>query len=101
MQHLCVQTAVQVNPTDPDWQGTHAGRPFNHKYGYGKLDAYSIVELAKTHSLVKPQAWVNVPRTVVDQPLTAEGVKSTITITEDDLRNNNMERLEHITVTVN
>lgn len=101
LQHICVQTAIQVNANDPDWQTTHAGRPFNHKYGYGKIDAYRIVEMARTFELVKPQAWTERPYTAVDQAITKQGIKSVIGITAEDMATNNLESLEHVQVTMN
>lgn len=101
MQHLSVETAVQVNVNDPDWQTTHAGRPYNHKYGYGKIDAYAIVERAKTWELVKPQAWYEAPKMKVGKRIIKEGISSSFEITADNLDLANFEKLEHITVTVN
>jgi hypothetical protein len=107
MQHLCVRTAVQINPNDPDWQMTASGRPYNHKYGFGKLDAYAIVEAAKTWKLVKPQAWWQSPLAHADKvntdlgmPITAEGATAALAVTAQDLRAANLEKLEHVTITV-
>ncbi|KAI5479597.1 kexin [Pseudohyphozyma bogoriensis] len=100
IQHLVVQTAVQINPTDPDWQMTAVGRYFNHKYGFGKLDAWAIVNKAKTWELVKPQAWYATHEVQAGLDLTPQGVTSTIEITAEDLERHNFESLEHITVTV-
>ncbi|GAA5978471.1 hypothetical protein JCM10908_004368 [Rhodotorula pacifica] len=107
MQHLCVQTAVQINPNDPDWQMTASGRPYNHKYGFGKLDAWAIVEAAKTWNLVKPQAWWQSPVAYSDPqgsmrglPMTPEGATAEIVVTADDLKSANLEKLEHVTITV-
>ncbi|ORX35284.1 peptidase S8/S53 domain-containing protein [Kockovaella imperatae] len=61
MQHICVRTGVHFNPDDPDWQLTAAGRWFSYKYGYGRLDAGRVVDLAQTWKLVKPQAWFDSP----------------------------------------
>ncbi|BGP30114.1 pheromone processing endoprotease [Rhodotorula toruloides] len=107
MQHLCVRTAVQINPNDPDWQMTASGRPYNHKYGFGKLDAYAIVEAAKTWKLVKPQAWWQSPLAYADKvnthlgmPITADGVTAELAVTAQDLKAANLEKLEHVTITV-
>lgn len=93
-------TVTAVNLKDPDWQTTHAGRPYNHKYGYGKLDAYRIVELARTWELVKPQAWFQVAKQEVDKALTKDGIVSSIDITQDGLDAANFQSLEHVTVTI-
>ncbi|GAA5868481.1 hypothetical protein JCM8547_006287 [Rhodosporidiobolus lusitaniae] len=111
MQHLCVRTAVQINPNDPDWQMTPSGKPYNHKYGFGKLDAWAIVEAAKTWDLVKPQAWWNSPTATPSLTpnqaatgggarVTAEGVTAKIVVKRGELKESNFEKLEHITVTV-
>ncbi|GAA5862302.1 hypothetical protein JCM3774_004856 [Rhodotorula dairenensis] len=107
MQHLCVRTAVQINPNDPDWQMTASGRAYNHKYGFGKLDAWAIVEAAKTWDLVKPQAWWQSPVAYADPqssmqgvPMTPEGATAQIVVTADDLQSANLEKLEHVTITV-
>ena len=61
IQHLCVRTAVHINPEDPDWQRTAIGRPYSYKYGFGRLDGYAFVTKARDWELVKPQAWLEVP----------------------------------------
>lgn len=103
MQHIAVHSAVMINPDDPDWQKTQAGRHFNHKFGYGLIDGYQFVEEAKRHKLVKLQAWmtganVTIPK---DESLLSEGgVKSTFTITEQMMKDANLESVEHVTVRV-
>lgn len=103
MQHVAIRSAQMVNPGDKDWQRTQAGRNYNHKYGYGVIDAYQFVEEAKAHKLVKPQAWFespNVTQPVGSQFITEEGLTSTYTITKEMLENANLATLEHVTVRV-
>ncbi|GAA5841986.1 hypothetical protein JCM11251_001437 [Rhodosporidiobolus azoricus] len=107
MQHLCVRTAVQVNPNDPDWQLTTAGRPYNHKYGYGKLDAWAIVDAAKRWELVKPQAWWTSPSSAPPgvtegrgRRITSDGATATLDVSRADLDKANFEKLEHVTIIV-
>ncbi|KZT27305.1 hypothetical protein NEOLEDRAFT_1088803 [Neolentinus lepideus HHB14362 ss-1] len=113
LQHLCVRTAEMINPDDPDWETTAAGRPFSYKYGFGRLDGYSYVKAAQAWELVKPQAWIEIQPIQIENgtmdilgtmsggaPITAQGVKNTVTITQDMLVQNNFEKLEHITVKV-
>lgn len=103
LQYLCVDTAVPVNENDGDWQTTKVGRKYSHTYGYGKLDAYAIVEAAKTFKLVKPQAWYNSPWMHVnhDIPQGDHGLASTFDVTSNGLKDANLDRLEHVTVTMN
>ena len=102
LQHILVQTAVPVNEQD-DWDTTSIGRKYSHTYGYGKLDAYAIVEKAKTIELLKPQAWFNSPWLHVKHPIPqgVEGLLSTFEVTKEALEKANLERVEHVTVTMN
>lgn len=107
LQHLCVQTAVPINLDDDDWKRLPSGRLYNHKFGYGKLDAYALVEAAKTFELVNKQTFLELPvamkKTAI--PDSSEGKKrpltSIVTVTPEMVKNAGLRRLEHITVTVN
>ncbi|KAK9248622.1 peptidase S8/S53 domain-containing protein [Lipomyces tetrasporus] len=103
MQYLALQSAVKVDNPDAVWQKTANGRDYSHRYGYGKLDTYAIVEAAKTFQKVKPQAWfdTHVAQVHTDIPYGKNGVSSEITIDQNDLVNANLESLEHVQVTVN
>jgi len=113
IQHLSVNAAEIINPDDPDWEMTAAGRRFSYKYGYGKLDGYKFVTAAQNWELVKPQAWVELPPAQVGggtcdlegvmeggELIVPTGVTSSIQVTSDLLRSHNMEKLEHVTVRV-
>ncbi|KAK4510480.1 uncharacterized protein ATC70_004910 [Mucor velutinosus] len=119
MQHLCVQSAVPISLFDDDWSKLPSGRMFNHKYGYGVLDAYRIVELAKTFESVRPQTNLEVlsiidpenekqdipdltPPTSFNGTIEKEKAFTTsLTITRDMLDEVGLSRLEHVTATVN
>ena len=102
LQHILVMTSVPINE-DEDWDMTYIGRKFSHAYGYGKLDAYAVVEKAKTMDLLKPQAWLNSPWMHVKHPIPqgVEGLLSTFEVTADQMKKANLERVEHVTVTMN
>ncbi|GAA5904939.1 kexin KEX2 [Sporobolomyces salmoneus] len=109
MQHLCVQTAVRINPQDPDWQMTASGRWYNHKYGFGKLDAWAIVNAARSWEIVKPQTWWNSPisraptmrgLTTGGSKITSDGIAASLKVSKRDLEDANLEKLEHVTITV-
>ena len=102
LQYLCVQTAVPVNENE-EWHDTVIGKKYSHTYGYGKLDAYALVEAAKTFKSVKPQAWYKSPWQHVKHeiPQGDQGLTSSFTVTKDMLRKANLERLEHVTITMN
>ncbi|KAJ6531334.1 peptidase S8/S53 domain-containing protein [Mycena capillaripes] len=114
IQHLCVLTARQINPDDPDWEATAlAGRSYSYKYGFGALDGYEYVKAAKTWSLVKPQVWFHTKTIQIEGGVMPEpeeysggqfigdgGIISHMTITRDMLTQNNLEKLEHVNVKV-
>lgn len=113
IQHLFVRTALQINPDDPDWERTAAGRPYSYRYGFGSLDTWALVSAARTWELVKPQSWLQLPVTklanaFMDRNSTMHGgeliipggVMSSMSVSRDMLDAANVESLEHVTVRV-
>lgn len=103
MQYLAFMTAVPLNLDSGDWQDTTIGKKYSHTYGYGKVDSYGIVEAAKTWKLVKPQSyffspWIHVKQSIPEGDV---GLAATFEVTQDMLTQANLERLEHVTVTMN
>jgi len=103
MQYLVVDTAVPIHLDDGDWQDTKIGKKFSHMFGYGKMDAYRFVEAAKVFKSVKPQAWYRSPWLNVQHPIPQgdKGLAASYEVTADMLKEANLERLEHVTVTMN
>jgi kexin len=102
MQSLAMQTAVTIDSAD-DWQTTTIGKKFSHTFGYGKIDTWAIVEGAKTFKSLKPQAWYYSPWIKVNKPIPQgdQGLAVTYDVTAEMLKEANLERLEHVTVTMN
>lgn len=102
-QYLMIESAVPIHEDDGSWQNTKIGKKFSHDWGYGKIDAYSLVQKAKTWDLVKPQAWFNSPwlRVLHDIPQGDQGLSSSYEVTGDMLKKANIARLEHVTLTMN
>ncbi|KAI9361747.1 peptidase S8/S53 domain-containing protein [Pilaira anomala] len=109
MQHLCVQSAIPISLDDPDWTTLPSGRMFNHKYGYGALDAYRIVELAKRFKSVREQTHLEIisenekmdipdSTPIVDKD---KAFKTTLIVTDEMVTEVGLSRLEHVTATVN
>lgn len=103
VQYLCIEAAVPIHLDDSDWQDTFIGKKFSHTFGYGKMDAWRFVEAAKTFESVKPQAWYHSPWLTVqhDIPQGDQGLASSFDVTSDMLKKANLERLEHVTITMN
>ncbi|RMZ90665.1 hypothetical protein DV736_g2116, partial [Chaetothyriales sp. CBS 134916] len=103
LQYLCLHTAVPIHLDDGDWQDTALGKKFSHTYGYGKVDAYAFVQAAKAWDLVKPQAWYHSAWISVQHaiPQGDQGLAASFHVTADALTAANLDRLEHVTVTMN
>ncbi|KAJ5732525.1 hypothetical protein N7493_004006 [Penicillium malachiteum] len=103
IQYLMVDTAVPVSENDGTWQTLPSGRKFSHDWGFGKVDTYSLVSKARTWELVKPQAYFHSPwqRVHHNIPQGSQGLISRFTVTADQLKGANFDRLEHVTVTMN
>uniref|UniRef100_A0A2P2I1L6 furin n=1 Tax=Hirondellea gigas TaxID=1518452 RepID=A0A2P2I1L6_9CRUS len=55
MQHIVVRTARPENLDTNDWQTNGVGRKVSHRFGYGLMDAYAMVQLARNWINVAPQ----------------------------------------------
>lgn len=103
IQYLSMETAALVDDPEAKWQTTYIGKQYSHSFGYGKLDAYALVQKAKEWDLVKPQAWFYSPWLQVhkDIPQGRNGLIVEFEVTESMLKEANLARLEHVTVTMN
>lgn len=103
IQWLTVITAVKIDQEGDYQMNEPMGKEFSHQFGYGKADAYALVEAAKTWKNVKPQAWYYSPWLHVKHsiPQGEHGLASSFEVTEKMLKDANLERLEHVTVTMN
>ena len=104
IQWITVLTAVKLNEGEGEWHMNEAiGREFSHQFGYGKADAYALVEMAREWTNVKPQSWYFSPWLPVnhDIPQGEKGLSSTYKVTQKMVEEANLERLEHVTVTMN
>jgi len=85
VQHLIVETAKAVDPSDPDWTTNGAGFSINHNYGFGQLDAAAMVAAAKDWSPVEPSMLMDAGSVTVNHPIPDNdpaGFSATIDIPE-------------------
>lgn len=103
VQYLSMITAIPLNDHDGAWVINAAGRKYSHRYGYGKLDAYALIQAAKPFKTLNPQTWYHSPLKQVNGniPQGPQGLKSEIEITADHLRQANLSHVEHVTVFMN
>ncbi|PNP86030.1 hypothetical protein FNYG_01086 [Fusarium nygamai] len=103
LQYIAMDTAIPIEGDESNQQNTTIGKKFSHVFGYGKIDSWALVERAKDWSLVKPQSWYFSPWVHVKKsiPEGRDGLSVTLEVTEDMLKDSNLARVEHITVTMN
>ncbi|TVY33083.1 Kexin, partial [Lachnellula subtilissima] len=103
MQYIVMETALPVDLDTGEWQTTTIGKKFSHTFGYGKIDTWATIEAAKEFKNVRPQAWYYSPWIHVNQsiPQGEDGLAVSFEVTEAMLKDANLERLEHVTVTMN
>lgn len=107
VQYVTAISSVPVNEDDGEYQEIALGQKYSHKYGFGKLDAETLVKEAKNWKNVKPQAWhysdvINVDKkALAPTDANSETITSTCTVTKEQLEVMNLAKLEHVTVRVN
>nr|CAH7745734.1 unnamed protein product [Callosobruchus chinensis] len=78
MQHIVVRTARPQNLIAPDWQTNGVGRNVSHSFGYGLMDAYAMVQLARNWITVPEQHKCEIPAphllNLVFRPIPAKSV---------------------------
>ena len=86
VQQILVESARKNNVSDPGWNTNGAGLDFNHRYGFGVVDAGHAVDLAKTWTTLGPEVNVSSGRITVSQIIPdnapSSPVVSTHTISE-------------------
>lgn len=103
VQYLSILSSEPVvnNLNNGNWQETAMKLQYSHTYGYGKLNAKKIVDMAKSWKNVNPQAWhFTEPKSVNKSNENTEAIESVIRISKDDLKTSNIKALEHVTITV-
>ncbi|XP_019765188.1 furin-like protease 1 isoform X4 [Dendroctonus ponderosae] len=93
MQHIVVRTARPQHLTATDWQVNGAGRNVSHSFGYGLMDAYSMVVMARN--------WITVPEQHKCEVLTSDAnkqipAKSEVIIPMQVTECDGVEILEHV-----
>lgn len=74
MQHIVVRTARPENLIAPDWQTNGVGRNVSHSFGYGLMDAYAMVKLARKWVTVPEQHRCEITAPHVDKLVPAKSV---------------------------
>lgn len=104
VQYLTVLSAAEIEPYDPSWQNSAIeGRKYSPKYGWGKIDAEKMVDMAQNNwTLLKPQAWYYMPYQQVNKKIEKkiDEIEDNFEISNEVLRYSNFEKVEQLTITV-
>ncbi|KAA0702468.1 Proprotein convertase subtilisin/kexin type 7 [Triplophysa tibetana] len=101
VQHIITYTAIQ-HDTQADWGTNGAGFHHSHKYGFGLLNAWRLVNAAKVWEFVPFLVSYQSPDLKANAVIPAYPKSLTLTwnVTSFDLRQSGMQTLEHVSVTV-
>ncbi len=100
VQHILVETAIRNDPADPGWTLNGARYPINHKYGFGRVNAFAAVNLARNWFNVSPEVSFVSPVLTVNEPIPAlpsAGITRSFSVGV----NNASFRIEHVVVRLN
>ena len=67
VQQILVESARKNDPNDDGWNTNGAGLEFNHKYGFGVVDAGHAVDLATNWETLDPEVNLSSGRITVSQ----------------------------------
>ncbi|KAG0669735.1 pheromone processing endoprotease [Maudiozyma exigua] len=102
VQYLSILSSKEVMNSDSNSQMGALNKMYSHRYGYGKIDAYELISMAKEWKNVNPQSWfyppINYPNQWTNK--SDDNLESTISITKKNMKNANLNSIEHIVVTV-
>ncbi|KAG4304914.1 hypothetical protein PORY_001589 [Pneumocystis oryctolagi] len=103
LQALIRETAIPINTNEVGWEKTYSGLLFHDLYGFGKLSAFRMVEVAKNFKHLKPQARFSSKIETVNKTFSKNKgiINSTIVVEEKQTNLANLETLEHLIVSVN
>ncbi|XP_060536835.1 furin-like protease 1, isoforms 1/1-X/2 isoform X2 [Cylas formicarius] len=93
MQHIVVRTARPHHLTAGDWQVNGVGRNVSHSFGYGLMDAYAMVQLARNWITVPEQHKCEISASDVSKSIPA---KSVVVLTLQVKECEGVEILEHV-----
>lgn len=99
LQYIAILSASNDGLKDAERQGK---RKFSHKYGFGKIDAPKLLNLAMKWNKVAPQSWFYTPVVEAKENIPSAGqLTKVVEVDAHELHAANFhDRLEHVTLTV-
>ena len=80
VQQIIVESARKNDPNDSGWNTNGAGHEFNHKYGFGVIDAGHAVSLAENWTNLGPEVNISSGTISVSQSIPDNEPKTTILV---------------------
>jgi hypothetical protein len=101
VQHIVVNTAKKTSPLDEGWKKNGAGFEFNHKFGFGRLDALAMVLAGRKWKNVAPQHICKVLGKQKNVPIPYRG-EAIVQLRTTGCRGqkNEVKKVEHVDITV-
>jgi kexin len=100
VRYILATTARKVDPTDTDWATNGAGREFNHKYGFGAVDATRAVRRARNFSSLSPFLESSIfPYS--GGPQTINGSTGEVNATTVNVSSSPVAKIEYVEIVVN
>lgn len=93
VQHVIAKSAIRNDPSHPDWVVNGGGYHHNHNYGFGRIDAGAVVDVAKNWTLVPPPLSVATVQVNVNQPIQGVEVFGSVNVTSE------IDFVEHVDIT--
>ena len=101
VQHIVVKTAKKTSPMDEGWKKNGAGLEFNHKFGFGRMDALAMVKAGLKWKNVAPHHACKVPGKQKNVPIPYRGeAVAHLRTTGCRGQKNEIKKIEHVDVTV-
>nr|AAB66701.1 protease 1 [Pneumocystis carinii] len=100
VQALIVETAVPFNLEYPGWDKLPSERHYSNNFGFGKLDAYRMVERAKTFKTLNAQTMFSTQLIPLNKTFSENGghITSTFYIDSGSPTHYNFKNLEYVGV---
>lgn len=88
VQGVLIRSSVPVDPNNADWSTNAAGLRHNYRYGFGRIDAYAAVALAKNWDLLPAYVSTSSPlvtlsKAIPDKSSPVQYVTSTVTLDDE------------------
>ena len=100
--YLIMISSQPIQLSDASWFKTFQNRLYSIKYGYGKIDAFVLIENVKKHRLLSPFVEWDSPLQIVNSsiPQDQNGLSLSIEIHPENIIQSGLKTIEQVSVTL-